>query len=53
MTRAYQATFTGFTGAQFVCPIIAESLAEARAIAEDHMCAGDLLTIETTREDLN
>jgi hypothetical protein len=53
MSRAYIATFTGFTGAQFICPVLAENLAEARAIAEDHMCAGDLLTIELPREDLH
>lgn len=46
------ATFTGFTGAQFTCPIFAYDLREARETAEAHMCAGDLLTIENTEEDL-
>jgi hypothetical protein len=53
MSRAYIATFTGFTGAQFVCPVLAEDISEARAIAEGHMCAGDLLTIEQPKEDLH
>lgn len=43
---SYRATFTGFTGAQFTCPIIADSIEDATAICADHMCAGDIVTIE-------
>jgi hypothetical protein len=46
MSSAFMATFTGFTGAQYTCPIYAYDLREAREIAEAHMCEGDLLTIE-------
>lgn len=52
MSRAYLCTFTGFTGAQFSCPVIAWSIEEAREIAEAHMCAGDSLTIEQPTEIL-
>lgn len=46
----FTATFTGFTGAQFSCPIYAEDMREAREMCEAHMCDGDLLTIETMEE---
>lgn len=51
MSRAFMATFTGFTGAQFTCEVFAYDLREARETAEAHMCAGDLLTIENNEED--
>jgi hypothetical protein len=50
MSRAYLCTFTCFTGAQFVCPVYAYTLAEAREIAESHMCDGDCLTIELPKQ---
>lgn len=46
MTRTYLCTFTGFTGAQFECHIRALDIEEATSTCEQHMCAGDSLTIE-------
>lgn len=43
---SYRATFTGFTGSQYICDIRADNIREATAICEDHMCAGDIVTIE-------
>lgn len=44
--KKFKAIFTGFTGAQFTCDIYADSRDEASDIAFDHMCQGDIVTIE-------
>lgn len=46
MSRAYRATFTGFTGASFSVTVHAYTLDEAEEQCRAHMCAGDLLTVE-------
>lgn len=48
---SYRATFTGFTGAQYICEIRADDIENATAICADHMCAGDIVTIELSSKE--